>query len=147
MSPEQVLALFVKAEKNLASLLKDLPLVEGRDQVNKLASIQQTSYLLERLNRALFQKITLPQANQLKALRNNYPQMKEIERISVDTSGIKFTHLGQHKIAPLLNYQTVIKEFVKDPTPASGQSVQISFLLRPENYLDICLISFWRQNG
>lgn len=147
MNSQKVLEVFVKAEGNLQTLLSELPTANGEDQVNKLASIQQTSYLLERLNKELFQKITLAPANTLKQLRQNCPQMKEIGKISVDTSGIKFTHQGQDKVAPLLNYQQIIKQFSLTQENISGQSVQISYLLRPENYLDICLLNFWSQNG
>lgn len=146
MNSQKVVEVFVKAEGNLQALLSELPTANGEEQINKLTSIQQTSYLLERLNRELFQKITLAPATELKILRQNYPQMKEIGKISVDPSGIKFTHQGQTKVAPLLHYQEVIKQFSLASLNSSGQSVQISYLLRPENYLDICLINFWRSD-
>lgn len=147
MDKEKLLQVFVKAEGNLKVLLTELPTASGVEQVNKLASIQQTSYLLERLNKELFQKITQEPAGQLQTLRNNCPEIKEIGKISVDGQGIKFTYQGQQKVAPLLKYQQVLQKFKITDKDYSGKFVQLSYLLRPENYLDICLISFWGDHA
>jgi hypothetical protein len=147
MDKDKVLQVFVKAEGNLQALLAELPTATPEAQVNKLASIQQTSYLLERLNRELFHKITQVPATQLKTLRQNCPEIKEIGKISVDPTGIKFTYQGQAQVAPLLNYQQVLNKFKITDSAQSGKFVQMSYLLRPENYLDICLIAFWRDRA
>ena len=147
MNGQKVLEVFVKAEENLKTLLSELPTANGVEQVNKLAGIQQTSYLLERLNKDLFQKITKTASLELKKLRDNCPQMKEIGKISVDEFGIQFTHDGQSKVAPLLDYQQIIKKFNLATGNDSGKYLKISYLLRPENYLDICLITFWRKDA
>jgi hypothetical protein len=141
MEGQKILNIFVKAENKLQASFNQLPLASPQEQGLGLSQIQQTSYFLEKLNQPLFHKIVKDCKNQLESLRSKYPQIRQAHSCSVNGQGLKFVIDQKEMIAPLLTIPQALKLMKIKDLNYSGKFVQISYILRTENYLDLCLIS------
>lgn len=142
MDNNQVLNLFVKAENKIAASFNQLPSATIEEKSLGIVQIQQTSYFLEKINQLLFHKIVKDCKTQLDTLRNQYPLIKDVSKCEVTSLGIKFSIKNKTYLAPLVSIEQIITKMNIKPEQYSGKFVQISFILRPENYLDLCLILF-----
>lgn len=145
MDKDKVLNLFIKAEKKLEASFQQLPLASSDEQSLGLVQIQQTSYFLEKINGLLFHKIVKDCKLSLDKDRKNYNQLQLVQNCQVSHKGIEFTFESEQHYAPLLKIETIINNMKIASSQFSGKYVQIGYLLRPENYLDLCLIAYFKE--
>lgn len=145
MDKEKVLNLFVKAEKKLEASFAQLPFASQSEQAEGMVQIQQTSYFLEKINGLLFHKIIKDCKIILDNHRKKYTQLNLVQNCQVTAQGISFTFEAENHQAPLLKIESLLKQMNINAENYSGKYVQIGYLLRPENYLDLCIISYFQE--
>lgn len=145
MDKEKVLNLFLKAEKKLEASFAQLPFASLNEQAEGMVQIQQTSYFLEKINGLLFHKIVKDCKIILDNHRKKYTQLNFVQNCQVTSQGVSFTFDSETHQAPLLKIDTLLKQMNIASENYSGKYVQIGYCLRPENYLDLCLISYFQE--
>lgn len=145
MDKDKVLNLFLKAEKKLEASFTQLPLASQQEQVDGMVQIQQTSYFLEKINGLLFHKIVKDCKIILDTHRKTYTQLQNVQNCEVTSQGVRFTFDSEQHQAPLLKIDSLLQYMNINTQNYSGKYVQIGYLLRPENYLDLCLIAYFQE--
>lgn len=139
MEKETTLNIFNKAEAKTAQLLRELNTLDSLGQSWGLKQIQQTSYFLEKINPDLFFKIVKDTAKVID-LRRQSIKLSEVTECQVVGQYIHCKYHQQNYQISLISFSTLLQIGNISKPDYSGKYIQIGFLLRLENYLDLSLV-------
>ncbi len=145
MVNEKMVDIFIKADEKIKASFQQLPLASNEEKSLGLVQIQQTSYFLEKINNDFFSKMTYSITKILKEHRSNYWQLYKVKECQVSANGVEFFFYDEKHVAPLVKIETILDMMKISKEHYAGKYVQIGFLLRPENYLDLCLIAYFQE--